>query len=195
MNDRVKRKCVCNDYSLCCLRMVDPFVFATAQKMSWVKLLFDNKYEAFWKTIELSALDSYGDMLWVSNAPECILNKLLSSQLAESIRTRYVYREGASKEIYDFNYSELGACQCLWFNQGSSLLRILDQNQNNIFTIMNGAIKVTILYISDLLGPPLPGAKLFEELILDFGVSHKDRRKYNFLMKNVPSPWLQGQKL
>ena len=58
---------------------------------------------------------------------------------------------------------------------------------------MNDVIKV-FLYISDLLSPPLPCAKLFEELILDFGVSHKDRGKYNFLMKSIPSPWLQGQK-
>ena len=58
--------------------MVDPDVFATAQKMTWVKLLFDNSYEAFWKNIELSALDLYGDMLWVSNAPGFILNSWLS---------------------------------------------------------------------------------------------------------------------
>ena len=44
---------------------------------------------------------------------------------------------------------------------------------------------------SDLLNPPLPGSKLFEELVLDFGVSMQDRRKFNFLMKCIPSSWLQ----
>ena len=34
---------------------------------------------------------------------------------------------------------------------------------------------------------------MFEKLILDFDVSHKDRRKYNFLMQHIPSPWLEGQ--
>ena len=33
----------------------------------------------------------------------------------------------------------------------------------------------------------------FEELIWDFEVSRKDRRKYNFLMQNIPSPWLEVQ--
>ena len=52
-----------------------------------------------------------------------------------------------------------------------------------------------IVYINDLLNPLLPGAKLFEELILDFEVSQNDRarREHNFLMQNIPSPWLQDQ--
>ena len=48
------------------------------------------------------------------------------------------------------------------------------------------------VYINDLLNPPLPGSRLFEELVLDFGVSHQDRRKFNFLMKCIPSSWLRG---
>ena len=49
-----------------------------------------------------------------------------------------------------------------------------------------------ILYINDLFNPPLPGSKLFEELFLYFDISHHDRRKYNFLMKGIPSLWLDG---
>jgi hypothetical protein len=83
-NDRVKRKCLCNDFSLCGLRMIDPLNFALAQKMMWVKQLLTINFESLWKTIELSALDhQYGDMLWKSYAPECILNKLHNSQLTE----------------------------------------------------------------------------------------------------------------
>ena len=51
-----------------------------------------------------------------------------------------------------------------------------------------------ILYINDLFNPPLPGSKLFKELVLDFDISHHDRRKYNFLMKCIPSLWLDGPK-
>ena len=187
-NDRVKRKCLCNDYSQCGLRMVDPSTFALAQKMSWVKLILDNKFESLWKTIELSALESYGDMLWISYAPECVLNNLTSSQLADSIRTWYEFREKATKNIYDCNYSDLGACQCLWYN------RNIRSKSKQYFYYEDWCDK-GIVYINDLLDPPLPGAKLFEDLILDFDVSRKERRKSNFLMKNIPSPWLQGQNL
>ena len=50
--------------------------------------------------------------------------------------------------------------------------------------------KMIIVYISDLLNPPHPGSKLFEELVLDFNISPRDRRKFNFLMKNIPGDWL-----
>ena len=32
---------------------------------------------------------------------------------------------------------------------------------------------------------------VFEELVLDFDVSFQDSRKFNFLMKCIPSPWLE----
>ena len=112
-NDRVKRKCLCNDFSLCGLRMVDPVIFAIAPKMSWVKLICDNKFESLWKTIELAGLDSYGDILWISYAPESVLNNLFSSQLFDSIRTWYVFRKKTVENLYDCKYSDLDDCQCL----------------------------------------------------------------------------------
>ena len=48
------------------------------------------------------------------------------------------------------------------------------------------------MYVSDLLNPPLPGFKLFEELILDFDISRKGRQKYNFFMKNIPELWFDN---
>ena len=48
-----------------------------------------------------------------------------------------------------------------------------------------------VLGISDLLNPPLPGHKLFEELILDFDIPRTDRRKFNFLLKNIPNEWVE----
>ena len=46
-----------------------------------------------------------------------------------------------------------------------------------------------------MLNPPHPGSKHFEELILDYDINPRDRRKYNFLMKNVPSDWLVSSDL
>ena len=46
-------------------------------------------------------------------------------------------------------------------------------------------------YIDDLLNPPLPGSKLFEELVLDFYISRQDRGKFYFLMKWILGPWLE----
>ena len=49
--------------------------------------------------------------------------------------------------------------------------------------------------MSDLINPPHPGFKLFEELVLDFDISSMDRRKYNFLMKNVPYSWFKAKNI
>ena len=79
---------MCNQYEYCGLKMIDPYNFSLAQKMTWVKLLFDNQFESVWKTIELAGMDQqYGDMLWRSYAPECVLNKLHSTMLADTLRT------------------------------------------------------------------------------------------------------------
>ena len=79
-----------SDYSVAGLRMINPYIFAIAQKISWVKRLLDNNYESTWKTIELLALESFHpvtDILWKSFAPESILLKLGNTQLADAIRT------------------------------------------------------------------------------------------------------------
>ena len=164
--------------------MIDPYHFSLAQKMTWVKLLFDNKFEHFWKTIELSEMDrQYGDMLWKSYAPESLLNRLQSTLLADSLRTWYIYRERACQEIYNTNFSDMGN-QSLWYN------RNIRSRTKHYFYYEDWCEK-GILYIDDLLNPPLPGSKLFEELVLDFNISRQDRRKFNFLMKCIPSPWLE----
>ena len=58
-NDRVKRQRLCNEYSMCGLRMIDPYIFSLAQKMIWVKQLLDDDYDSLWKHIELSVLDQF----------------------------------------------------------------------------------------------------------------------------------------
>ena len=82
-----------------------------------------------------------------------------------------------------FGSSDIGSCQSLWFNKkirskSKQYFYYDDWYGKNVYTI------------SDLLNPPLPGFKLFEELILDFDISNKDRRKYNFLIKNIPNFYL-----
>ena len=34
--------------------------------------------------------------------------------------------------------------------------------------------------------------KLFKELVLDFGISFADRRKFNFLIKCIPEEWMEN---
>ena len=184
-NDRVKRTYMCNQYEYCGLKMIDPYNFSLAQKMTWVKLLLDNQFESVWKTIELAGMDQqYGDMLWRSYAPECVLNKLHSTMLADTLRTWYIYRERLCKEIYNTSFCDMGNIQCLWFNRNV-------RSKTKQYLFYEDWFDKGIQDFSDLLNPPLPGSKLFEELVLDFGVSMQDRRKLNFLMKCIPSSWLQ----
>ena len=86
-NDRVKRQFMCNDFSLCGLKMIDPYSYAIAQKMFWVKMLLDDNYISLWKSIELAVLVKFNkekNILWKARDPDQIPNKLYSSQLADS---------------------------------------------------------------------------------------------------------------
>ena len=70
--DRVQRKYMYNDYIHCGLKMTDPYAFALAQKISWVKCLFDDNFESIWKIIEISALEKFHrdpHILWKSYMP------------------------------------------------------------------------------------------------------------------------------
>ena len=42
-----------------------------------------------------------------------------------------------------------------------------------------------------ILNPPFPGYKLFEESVLDFDIPPSDRRKYKFLLSNVPQEGIE----
>ena len=186
--DRVQRKFMYNDYAHCGLKMTDPYAFALAQKMTWVKYLLDDSFESVWKSIELLALEKYNtdlQILWKSYAPEKILNTLGNMQLADSLRTWYMYREYATVEQFQYKFSELGACQTLWFN------RSIHSKSKKYFYYESWNVR-NVSVISDLLNPPFPGHKLFEELVLDFDIPQSDRRKFNFLMKNIPNDWLEN---
>ena len=153
-----------------------------------MKRLLDNNFHNVWKTIELSFLAKFHrevDILWKTYAPESILKSLGCTQLSDSLRTWYIFREQASKDIFDFKFSEFGACQSLWFNRQI-------RSKSKQFLYYETWYNKNVHTISDLLNPPLPGYKLFEELVLDFYIPLSDRRKYNFLMKNVPQEWLEN---
>ena len=190
-NDRVKRQFMCNDISLGGLGMIDPYIFSIAQKISWVKMLLNDNYDSLWKSIEMSVLKNFSniqDILWKTHAPETILNKLNACQLSESLRAWYVFRENFVKSEFDIPFSAVGSCQCIWFNRNIS-------SKSKKFFLYQEWLDRGIIYISDLLNPPHPGHKLFEELILDYDISARDRRKYNFLMKNIPNDWLVTSEL
>ena len=170
------------------LRMIDPYAFSLAQKMAWVKLLLDDNYNSAWKSIELSFLNKFNavrDILWKSYAPELILNKLKCAQLADSIRTWYLFRDKACMKEFGNDYLHIGSSQCIWFNKNI-------RSKSKKYFFYQEWFEKGIMFISDLLNPPHPDCKIFEELVLDFHVSPKDRRNYNFLLQNIPGPWLNG---
>lgn len=186
--DRVQRKVMYNDYVQGGLKMIDSYAFALSQKMVWVKYLLDDNFDSVWKLIELSSLEKFhrdSNILWKAYAPETILQSLGNSQLADSLRTWYIYRENATVEQFHCKFSELGASQSLWFN------RLIRSKSKKYFYYETWNDK-NVSVISDLLEPPLPGHKLYEELILDFDIPRTDRRKFIFLMKNIPDEWLEN---
>ena len=72
---------------------------------------------------------------------------------------------------------------------------ILDSNpnQNSIFFYSDEWFDKGICNTIDLLNidGPQPIVLTFDQLIEKFGISRKDRRFYNFLIKNIPCEWLE----
>ena len=97
----------------------------------------------------------------------------------------YLYREEATKEFYGHEFSKLSACQYLWYNRSI-------RSKSKTYIYYASWFDKNIVTISDLFNPPLPGHKLFEELALDFGIPSIDRRKFNFLIKNIPEEWMEN---
>ena len=136
---------MCNDYHYCGLRMIDAQIFALAQKMTWVKCLVDKKYSSMWKTIELTFLENFhtdSDILWKSYAPERILKSLNNTQLAESLRTWYSFREEASLVYFDHKFSDIGGCQLL-----CGLINYYVQSLSNSSTMTPGMPKIFVQFL------------------------------------------------
>ena len=114
-----------------------------------------------WKRIEISAITKFHKdvhILWKSHAPEIVLNALHNTQLADSIRTWYVFRENATKEMFDVKFSEIGGCQSLWFNRNA-------RSKSKQYLYYGDWYEKQVYCVSDLLNPPLPGSRLFEEMV------------------------------
>ena len=172
--------------------MVDSYTFALAQQMVWVNHLLDDNYSSLWKTIEVAALADFHcdvDILWKSYAPESLLGKLKNNQLADSIRTWYIYRAKAVKDLFDFDTEDFSSQEYLWFN------RRVRSKSKQYFDYQDWYDK-GIHTIADLMNVPDPDdvyIKTLEDLVSEFGISRisqKDKRKHNFLLKNIPSDWL-----
>ena len=127
------------------------------------------------------------DILWKSFAPENILRKLGNTQLADAVRTWYIYRDKAVFNTWDIKFSDLGAVQYLWFNSR------LKSKSKQYFFYSDEWFDKGICNTIDLLNidGPQPIVLTFDQLIEKFGISRKDRRFYNFLIKNIPCEWLE----
>ena len=83
----------------------------------------------------------------------------------------YIIRENFAKTEFNTVFSSIGSCQCIWYNRNIC-------SKSKHYFLYQDWLDKGIVYISDLLNPPHPGSKLFEELILDYDINRKDRRKF-----------------
>jgi len=182
--DRVKRDYLCLDYSLGGLRMVNVKCFAQAQKLIWVKYLLDDNYECIWKSIETSFLENFHtdvNILWKSHAPESLLSRLKNIQLADSIRSWYLFRDKAAEDLgYENRELRSQKCTCIWFNRNI-------RSKSKQYFYYDTWYNKGICTLSDVLydNLPTPVLKSFDDLIVEFDIPYTDRRKYNFFMKSI----------
>ena len=163
------------------LRMIDIEAFSKAQKLVWAKNLLDTDYNGFgrfWSWIFLGSLimipPFYGKQMLLIVFWICwkILNWL------ESLRVWYGYRDQIKENLGYENYhlQDLIWWNCKvrfktkkyffyqnWFDQGIYTLDDLYRGRNFV--------------------------KTFEDLVIEFDISIKDRRKYSFLMNGISMDW------
>ena len=181
-NDRVKRAYLCNDYLNGGLRMVDVVAFSHAQKLVWTKHLLDPNYSSIWKHLENTVCIKFNDndsqLLWKTSAPECVLNSLNNCQLAKTIRIWYLYRDKIKMNLGHNNYFLQDP---IWYNKN---VRLKTKRYFYYPDWHNCGIST--------LGDLYRGhnfVKTFEDLVLEYDISIKDRRKYNSLMNGILLDW------
>ena len=116
-NDRVKTNYLYNDYSDGGLRMIDVAAFSQAQKLIWAKRLLDPNYDSFWKVLESEVLKVFHNdtsVLWKADAPNCVLALLRNTQLAESLRFWYVFRDKVKENL---GYKNYYLQDSIWWNR------------------------------------------------------------------------------
>ena len=185
-NDRVKRKYLLNDYSDGGLRMIDVEAFSQAQKMLWVKHLLDPSYDNFWKHLELKVLNAFHNdnlVLWKTDAPNCVLALLKNTQLAESLRVWYLYRDEVKNNL---GYKDYHLQDFIWWNRNIRL-------KSKKFFFYQDWYDLGICTLDDVYrGNNF--VKSFEDLVLEFDISIRDRRKYNYLMNGLLIDWFYCSK-
>ena len=186
-NDRVKRTILCDLYEECGLKMIDPQVYAKAQKMTWVKHFLNENYMAAWKHIELEMLKLFHNdpfILWKSEAPLCVLKKLKNCQLIETLKVWYEYKYAVIK---DMNLSNYHMQDVIWYNKNVNL-------RHRPYYYYHAWYERGIMFISDL----YRGANnvlTFEELVLQYDIPITDRRKYDSLMNGIYLSWFSDQQV
>ena len=106
--------------------------------------------------------------------------------MADSIRTWYIFRAKAVKDLLDFDTEDFSSQEFLWFN------RRVRSKSKQFFDYQDWYDK-GIHTVADLMNVPDPDnvyIKTHEDLVSEFGISQRDKRKYYFLLKNIPSDWL-----
>ena len=176
-NDRIKRKFLYNDYDQCGLKMVDIRSFALAQKLVWSRHILNDDFKSDWKQIEINSLiEFHADpfLLFRANAPGNILKKV-NVQLVETIKVWYMFR---SRLLVDLNLREMHKMDMLWFNKNICL-------KTKKYFYYSDWYDKGIKTVQDLM---FDGNRFkeFFELVLEFDISIRDRRKYSFLIKAIP---------
>ena len=185
-NDRVQRACIHNNYNDCGLRMIDPYHFSWAQKMIWVKLLHDDKFQSFfenewiirdgspmrWCAVEIIMLPRAFFFLFFLKMDCIVLCLLIHSELGISIVNGHV-----KKFITPIFLT--------WWISVYGITEISDPEQSIIFILKTGVKGILTIFLIHHF------QVVIEELVLDFDISRQDRGKFNFLMKWIPSPWLE----
>lgn len=184
-NDRVKRTLLCEFYENSGLKMIDPQIYSKAQKMIWVKHLLDENYEAAWKHIEIKMLKSFHDdplILWKTEAPHCVLNKLKNCQLIENLKIWYEYKHAVVNELNLISYHMQ---DMIWYNKNVNL-------RHRPYFYYHAWYERGIVYISDLYNG-INGVMTFEDLVLEYDIPITDRRKYDSLMNGIFLNWFEDQ--
>ena len=104
-----------------------------------------------------------------------------NNQLADSIRTWYIFRAKAVKDLLDFDTEDFSSQEFLWFN------RRVRSKSKQFFDYQDWYDK-GIHTVADLMNVPDSDnvyLKTHEDLVSEFGISQKDKRKSNFLLENI----------
>ena len=112
-------------------------------------------------------LQFYGKQIY---APDCVLNMLKNTQLAESLRVWYRYRDLIKENL---GYGDYHLQDLIWWNR-KVRLKTKKYFYQNWFD--QGIYTVDDLYRGRNF------VKTFEDLVIEFDISIKDRRKYSYLM-------------